>query len=130
MSAAKAAFVSWSKLSQDDRAEYLNRFADAIEANKSAFIELLGKEVGKPPQAGAFEMFLVMGLARDTPKMRLKEETVIDDAEVHIYRSTTSLGITNTDSFYSILPLCAVCLLVLVSGLYPGTSLSLSGLES
>lgn len=76
------AFLSWKRLSQDERATYLNRFADAIEANRGEFIELLGKEVGKPPQAGGFELSLVMGLARETPKLRLKEEKIIDDAEV------------------------------------------------
>lgn len=80
VSAGQAAFASWSKLSQDERAEYLNKFADAIEANKQDFVELLGKEVGKPPQAGAFELFLVMNLARETPKLRLQEDKVIDDA--------------------------------------------------
>lgn len=83
--AAKAAFPAWSKLSQDERADYLNRFADAIEANQAEFVTLLGKEVGKPPQAGGFEMFLVMGLARETPKLRLKEEKVIDDADVRSF---------------------------------------------
>ncbi|KAF2965902.1 hypothetical protein GQX73_g7674 [Xylaria multiplex] len=81
VSAADKAFQSWSKLSQDARAEYLIKFADAIEANQQDFITLLGKEVGKPPQAAAFEMFLVMGLARETPKLRLKEEKPVDDAD-------------------------------------------------
>ncbi|KAH8655798.1 Aldehyde/histidinol dehydrogenase [Xylariales sp. PMI_506] len=81
VAAAKTAYASWKKLSQDERAGYLNRFADAIEANTDAFVELLGKEVGKPPQAGGFEMYLVMGLARETPKLRLKEEKPIDDAD-------------------------------------------------
>lgn len=80
--AAKAAFPAWSKLSQDERADYLVRFADAIEANRQGFASLLGKELGKPPQAADFEMSLVMGLARETPKLRLKEEKPIDDEEV------------------------------------------------
>ncbi|RYP21341.1 hypothetical protein DL765_002242 [Monosporascus sp. GIB2] len=82
VSAAKAAFPRWSRLSQDERADYLNKFADAIEANKEELITLLGQEVGKPPQAGSFELFLVMGLARETPKLRLKEEKVTDDADL------------------------------------------------
>lgn len=82
VSAAKAAFPAWSKLSYDERAKYLDEFADAIEANQQNFIELLGKEVGKPPQAGGFEMFLTMGLAREMPKLRLKEDKVIDDDDV------------------------------------------------
>ncbi|OAA36617.1 Aldehyde/histidinol dehydrogenase [Metarhizium rileyi] len=80
VSAAKAAFTSWSKLSQDERADHL-KFADAIEANHQEFIGLLGKETGKPPLTAAFELQLVMGLARDTPKLRLKEEKLIDDAD-------------------------------------------------
>jgi acyl-CoA reductase-like NAD-dependent aldehyde dehydrogenase len=82
VSAAKAAFPAWSKLSQDERAGYLNKFADAIEANTQSFAELLGKEVGKPPQAGGFELYLTMGLAREIPKLRLKYEKKIDDADV------------------------------------------------
>jgi acyl-CoA reductase-like NAD-dependent aldehyde dehydrogenase len=58
--AAKAAYPAWRKLSQDERAAYLVKFADAIEAHKQEFIDLLGREAGKPPQAGAFELFLVM----------------------------------------------------------------------
>ncbi|TGJ85560.1 hypothetical protein E0Z10_g3202 [Xylaria hypoxylon] len=81
VSAASQAFQSWRKLSQDVRAEYLIKFADAIEANQQDFINLLGKEAGKPPQAAAFEMYLVMGIARETPKLRLKEDKPIDDTE-------------------------------------------------
>ncbi|KAI1840468.1 hypothetical protein JX266_013352 [Neoarthrinium moseri] len=65
----------------DERADYLNKFADAIEANNDELTELLGKEVGKPPQAAGFELSLVIGLARETPKLRLKEEKPIDDAD-------------------------------------------------
>ncbi|KAF7555905.1 hypothetical protein G7Z17_g1779 [Cylindrodendrum hubeiense] len=74
VSISKAAFPAWRKLSQDERAEYLVKFADAIEANTQEFIDLLGKEAGKPPQGGGFEMGLVMNLARETAKLRLKEE--------------------------------------------------------
>ncbi|KAK7221831.1 hypothetical protein V2G26_009834 [Clonostachys chloroleuca] len=81
VSAAKAAYPAWRKLSYDERAEYLNKFADAIEANQQDFVDLLGKEVGKPPGAGGFEMFLVMGLARGTPQLRIKEEKPIDDED-------------------------------------------------
>ncbi|KAH7129010.1 Aldehyde/histidinol dehydrogenase [Dactylonectria macrodidyma] len=81
VSVSKAAFASWRKLSQDERAEYLVKFADAIEANNQEFVELLGREAGKPPQGGGFEMMLVMGLARETAKLRLKEEKPEDNEE-------------------------------------------------
>ncbi|RBR25214.1 uncharacterized protein FIESC28_01949 [Fusarium coffeatum] len=79
--AAKAAYPAWRKLSQDERAEYLVRFADAIEAHKQEFIDLLGREAGKPPQAGAFELFLVMEHIRKTPELRLEEEKPEDNED-------------------------------------------------
>lgn len=82
VAAGRAAFPAWSKLSYDDRQKYLDRFADAIEENQEGFIKLLGQEVGKPPQAGGFELYLVMGLARGIPQLRLKEEKIIDDEDV------------------------------------------------
>ncbi|KAM0302215.1 hypothetical protein ACHAPM_004206 [Fusarium culmorum] len=77
--AAKAAYPLWRKLSQDERAEYLVKFADAIEAHKKEFIDLLGREAGKPPQAGAFELMLVMEHVRKMPELRLKEEKPEDN---------------------------------------------------
>ncbi|KAI0154594.1 aldehyde dehydrogenase [Xylariaceae sp. FL1272] len=79
--AAKAAFPSWSALSQDERARYLDKFADAIESNHEDFGNLIRKEAGKTAQIVEVEMQLAMGLARETPKLRLKEEKLIDDGE-------------------------------------------------
>ncbi|CAH0056973.1 unnamed protein product [Clonostachys solani] len=79
VAAGKAAFPAWSKLSYDERQKYLDKFADAIEENQEGFIKLLGQEVGKPPQAGGFELYLVMGLARGIPQLRIKEDKIIDD---------------------------------------------------
>ncbi|CCT69180.1 related to aldehyde dehydrogenase [Fusarium fujikuroi] len=73
VSAAKAAYPAWRKLSWDERASYLVKFADAIEAHKQEFIDLLGREAGKPPQAGGFELMLVMEHVRETPKLRIGE---------------------------------------------------------
>jgi len=82
VSAAKAAFRSWSKLSFDERAGYLLRFGDALEANRDEFAELLTKEAGKPPPAAAGEVGLAIWGTRVTPHMRLKETTLTDNAEV------------------------------------------------
>ncbi|KAI0175012.1 Aldehyde/histidinol dehydrogenase [Pestalotiopsis sp. NC0098] len=81
VAAAKAAFPAWKKLSQDERAAYLEKFGAAIEANKEELTVTLGKEVGKPPQAAGFEMFLVGALVQGTAALRLKDETVIDDED-------------------------------------------------
>ena len=82
VAAAKAAFPAWKKLSQDERAAYLEKFGAAIEANKEELTVTLGKEVGKPPQAAGFEMMLTQGLVAGTAQLRLKDEKVIDDEDV------------------------------------------------
>lgn len=88
--AAKAAYPAWRKLSQDERAAYLVKFADAIEAHKQEFIDLLGREAGKPPQAGAFELFLVMEHVRKTPELRLEEEKPEDNDDVSSHKSSSA----------------------------------------
>jgi acyl-CoA reductase-like NAD-dependent aldehyde dehydrogenase len=80
VAAAKSAYPAWRKLSQDERAGYLVKLAEAIMANKQEFIDLLGREAGKPPQAGAFELLLVNEHVTTVPKLRLPEE-VPEDTE-------------------------------------------------
>ena len=82
VAAAKAAFPSWSSLSQDDRAAYLSKFVDAIEENQQSFIQLLGNETGKPLQVAGMELFLLGPQIRETLKFRLTEEKVEDSDEV------------------------------------------------
>lgn len=91
VSAAKAAYPAWRKLSWDERANYLVKFADAIEAHKQEFIELLGREAGKPPQAGGFELMLVMEHIRKTPKLRIKEDKPEENEDV---RATSVIAVT------------------------------------
>ncbi|KAF3026499.1 hypothetical protein E8E14_013437 [Neopestalotiopsis sp. 37M] len=81
VAAAKAAFPAWKKLSQDERAAYLDKFGAALEANKEELTACLGREVGKPPQAAGFEMMLTQGLVAGTAQLRLKDEKVIDDED-------------------------------------------------
>ena len=80
--AAQAAFPAWRDLSQDDRAAYLNKFVDAIDAHQQQFAQLLGKEAGKPPQAVGLELFLLSHQIRETLKFRLTEQTIEETDEV------------------------------------------------
>ena len=82
VAAAQAAFPLWRDLSQDDRAAYLNRFVDAIDAHQHEFSQLLGKETGKPPQAVGIELFLLSHQIRQTLNFRLTEEQIEDTDEV------------------------------------------------
>lgn len=81
VAAARAAFPSWSVLSQDDRAAYLSKFVDAIDANKEAFAPLLGKETGKPPQLAGMELFLLSHQIRETLKRHRLTEEIIEETE-------------------------------------------------
>ncbi|KAI0401654.1 aldehyde dehydrogenase [Xylaria palmicola] len=79
--AARVAFVSWSRLSQDQRAGYIKRFADALFAHAPDFIEILVKETGKQTFAATFELGLIMSIAQETVKLRLREETLMDNED-------------------------------------------------
>jgi succinylglutamic semialdehyde dehydrogenase len=46
--AASESFLTWSKLSVDDRIQYLNKFAELLKTKKSELGELIAKETGKP----------------------------------------------------------------------------------
>lgn len=48
LKAAKTAFKSWSTTTWESRAELIRQYADAIEAEKANFAELLVNEQGKP----------------------------------------------------------------------------------
>ena len=45
---AEAAQPAWAALSDEERVDYLNKIADAIEANAEALAEILSREQGKP----------------------------------------------------------------------------------
>ncbi|KAI0397627.1 aldehyde dehydrogenase [Xylariaceae sp. FL0594] len=93
VSAAKKAFRSWSRLSFDERAGYLLKFGDALEANRDEFADLLAKEAGKPPPAAAGEVGLAIWGTRVTPHFRLKETTLIDNEEQTVKVRYVPMGV-------------------------------------
>lgn len=101
VSAARAAFPAWRKLSYDERAAYLVKLADAITANKQGFIDLLGREAGKPPQAAAFELSLVDAHITTVPTLRLPEETPEDNADVCILALFSETALMSLQIFAS-----------------------------
>lgn len=94
---AEAAQREWAALGHEERSNYLNRAADAIEAHAEPLAELLSREQGKPLN-GPNARFEVGGsiawtrAAADTP---LPVEVVVDDesgyAELH-YRPIGVVG--------------------------------------
>ncbi|AEO64614.1 uncharacterized protein THITE_2142483 [Thermothielavioides terrestris NRRL 8126] len=93
VAAARAAFPAWSALSQDERAEYLVKFADAIQANREAFTKLLGEEAGKPQQAASLELISTDIAIRGAAKLRLTEEKIEETDEKAITARYVPLGV-------------------------------------
>jgi len=82
VAAAQAAYPAWRDLSYDDRAGYIHRFADAVEANLDGFRGLLAREAGKPVRVASAEIDFALMHLRGTAKLRLEEELIEDSDEV------------------------------------------------
>lgn len=94
---AKAAQPAWAALSDEQRVDYLNKIADAIEAHAEPLAELLSREQGKPlngPNA-RFEVGGCVAWTRVPAGTPLPVEVVHEDdttyAEVH-YRPLGVVG--------------------------------------
>lgn len=79
VSAARAAFPAWRKLTWDQRAEYINKLADAVEAHKDAFIDMIVRESGKPFSTAQIEYTKTITAFRVTSKLRLEDKVLRDD---------------------------------------------------
>ncbi|KAH8882262.1 putative betaine aldehyde dehydrogenase [Thozetella sp. PMI_491] len=93
VAAAQRAFPAWRDLSQDQRADYLMKYADAIEANQQELIQLLGTETGKTQQGAGIDMYLTIAQIRGTARHRLTEEIIEDSNERIITQRYLPLGV-------------------------------------
>lgn len=92
---AAAAQPAWAALSDAERVEYLNKVADAIEANSEALAELLSREQGKPlngPNA-RFEVGGCVAWTRVPASIEMPVEVVIDDGENYAETHYRPLGV-------------------------------------
>ncbi|KAK3986856.1 putative potassium-activated aldehyde dehydrogenase [Cladorrhinum sp. PSN332] len=80
VAAAKAAYPAWRDLTYDERAAYVLRYADAIEANIEGIKDILMREAGKPVGNASQELGFALMHLRQTATLRLEEE-VIEDTE-------------------------------------------------
>ncbi|MEV7647031.1 aldehyde dehydrogenase family protein [Arthrobacter sp. NPDC089319] len=95
--AARRVQPEWAGRGHAERSAYLNRAADAVEANAEALAELLSREQGKPlngPNA-RFEVGACAGWLRATAAFELEPETLVEEdgnhAELH-YRPLGVVG--------------------------------------
>ena len=94
IAAAKAAFPAWSAMSWDERAGYIARYADALDAHKDELITLLTLEQGKPRHSMATgEVEAAIFWVRETAKRRLDIEVIEDTTEHVVEVHHTPLGV-------------------------------------
>ena len=92
---AKAAQPAWAALSDEERVDYLNRVADAIDENAEALAGILSREQGKPlngPNA-RFEVGGCAAWTRVPAGTPLPVEVVVDDGETYAEMHYRPLGV-------------------------------------
>lgn len=91
----EAAQPAWAALTDEARVDYLNKIADAIEANAEALAELLSREQGKPlngPNA-RFEVGGCVAWTRVPAGTPLPMDVIIDDGETYAEQHYRPLGV-------------------------------------
>ena len=94
VAAARIAFRSWSALSYDDRQDYLNAYADALEEHRDGLARLLVQEQGKPLATGAEpEVDQSISWIRQIAARRIPIE-IVEETDTHVVElHHTPLGV-------------------------------------
>lgn len=90
---SRAAFKTWSKTSFDERANLVQAYADAIEAQRESLQKLLVLEQGKPLSLAQTEFDMALGWLRTFATMEVKDEVLLDDEDKTVTQTYTPLGV-------------------------------------
>ncbi len=94
IAAARAAFPAWSALSWEERSAYIQRYADALEAQKDELARLLTLEQGKPLHSMAsVETDYAIYWVREVGQRKLPTEIIEDTDEHTVEIHRTPLGV-------------------------------------
>jgi acyl-CoA reductase-like NAD-dependent aldehyde dehydrogenase len=93
VAAAKKALPAWAATSLRDRANLLNRLADALAEAKDAFARLLTQEQGKPLSQSAREIDRSITVIRAFAAMDLPLKVLKETDAVRIVQQRTPLGV-------------------------------------
>ena len=93
VAAAKAAFPAWSKRPLSERAEMLNKLADAMMARQEEFGRLLTQEQGKPLPMAMWEVGGTAAGLKYFASLTLDDKVIKDDAETKIIMQHAPLGV-------------------------------------
>ncbi|KAG8169601.1 hypothetical protein KVR01_000346 [Diaporthe batatas] len=93
VTAAKAAFKTWSKTPFEKRREAVLAYADAVESHLESFHKLLTAENGKPTVQAAFEAQGTVAWIRSIGGLDLPEDIVEENEKKTTYKRYTPLGV-------------------------------------
>ncbi|MGQ0844027.1 MAG: aldehyde dehydrogenase family protein, partial [Sporichthyaceae bacterium] len=99
IAAARAAFPAWAALSWEERSGYIQRYADALEAQAGDLAKLLTMEQGKPLKTpagrvgGEVETGAAIFWVREVGLRQLKNEVIEDTDEHTVEIHRTPLGV-------------------------------------
>ena len=93
VAAAKAAFPAWSKRPLKERAELLNKLAEAMFARQEEFARLLTQEQGKPLPMAMWEVGGTAAGLQYFASLDLPEKVIKDDADSKIIMQPAPLGV-------------------------------------
>jgi acyl-CoA reductase-like NAD-dependent aldehyde dehydrogenase len=93
VAAAKAAFPAWSKRPLKERAELLNKLAEAMFGRQEEFARLLTQEQGKPLAMAMWEVGGTAAGLQYFASLDLPEKVLKDDAETKIILQHAPLGV-------------------------------------
>jgi acyl-CoA reductase-like NAD-dependent aldehyde dehydrogenase len=98
VASARDAFKSWSKSTDLERKDAVNRIADTIHANMEELAELLTREQGKPLNGlgSRFELHGAEAWARHTGTLELTVEVLQDDETGRVELHRKPLGVVGS----------------------------------
>ena len=93
IAAAKVAFPYWASKSYAERASYIVRFANGIEARSDEFVTMLTREQGKPLAQARFEVDLAIAQLRYHASQELKPHIIRETKGEMIVEQFYPLGV-------------------------------------
>jgi succinate-semialdehyde dehydrogenase/glutarate-semialdehyde dehydrogenase len=93
VTAAETAFERWSQVPIQERRTALFAYADALDAEKEGFTNLLTREQGKPLAQAAFEVESAVTWIKGLACLELPETILEETAERKIVQRFTPLGV-------------------------------------
>ncbi len=93
VAAARRAFAGWSRLSFQERREYLGRFAQALREHAEELVPLLVREQGKPLADAKAELALAPRQIERLSSIEIKNEILRDDEHGRVELRYRPLGV-------------------------------------